>query len=208
MSVKLPAPFFESQIIKPFNKEIGEQNRHSSTTRRRTPRRSSTLTTSIATCKMSDRETRITTIAGAIIDEEDGLPGALAPPPRDHQFFLKLTMRACGGRVKRGVAAPPNGPLPPQPNITFVADSWLTRSYSRSSTRAATVGGDVLPLQRSRLSVRSSCAPVGYALSGCYQPAYRFEDAAGKQTVIDDYKTKQSMLINVTDGKETCQSTA
>jgi len=33
----------------------------------------------------------------------------------------------------------------------------------------------------------------------------RFDDSVARQTVVDDFNVYKSMLINVTDGKETCQ---
>ena len=213
MSVKPPAPFFESQIIKPFNKEIGEQN---SSFIDYTPKDVEAFfdidNASIATCKMSDScdPDNPPSPPGAIIDEAKMVFQALSPHHHAiNQFFPKPTMRELAEvEVKRGVAAPPNGPLPPQPNITFVADFTAHEELlSLINQGGTTVGGDPCclsnaPAPQCQVQLQHQS---GMRYLDVTNQRTRFEDAVGKQTVIDDYKTKQSMLINVTDGKETCQ---
>lgn len=99
---------------------------------------------------------------------------------------------------------------PPPPNVTFGSDySAMVDGLLEIAQGARTaangdpccVGGEPDSPQQCQVQVQHFRGPRYHDVTNQRE---RFEDAVGAQTTVDDYTTHMSMLINVTDGVETC----
>jgi len=213
MSTTPPAPFFVSQVIKPFNRPIGQEN--SSFVDYQPMDTSSHFDIdpdSITQCKLPPNGCQQQSNGAAdIAANAQLLLGALAPHIAAHEtFFPPAMVYEEAQKVAKAAAAPaaPSGPLPPQPDISFVADFTAHEEVlTKIAQGSSVVNGDPCCLSNGgapqcqvQLQHRG-----GVRYMDVTNNRTRFEDAVANQVIVDDYKVRKTMLVNTTNGVDTCQ---
>lgn len=218
MSTKPPSPFFQSQVIKPFNKEIGEENASFIDYQPKDVSEYFDIDPdSISKCQKASKCSNDPPPPSAppaesmAALEEQGrmLLRALSPhhAALDDLLEPKSFLEQAEEHAKAlGAAKPP--PLPPMPNVTFVKDFTAEENMITQIAQGSTfVDGD--PCCMSDSPFPQCQVQLGHQQGTRYidvtNQRARFEDAVSGENVVDDYTALKSMLINVTGGVETCE---
>ena len=205
MSTTPPQPFFSSSDIKPLGEEIGQEN-----------------TSFIGFVPLTAADDyfdidmdSITTCAKSDNCGDDPPPSAPSASGRHLKGirFLKSIHQVAEERVnalpaeKRELLVEKADPPPPEPNISFGTSFTATENNILEINQ----GGKKIPsgdiccdggASQCQLQLQHSAGTRYFDLDS---KRTRFEDTIAKQVQVDYYKVHMSLLVNVTNGVETCQ---
>jgi len=190
-----PAPFASAQVIKPLNKPLGTEN---ASYVGYAPTDVSDYfdidPDSVAKCQKSDK-----------CQDNDALrqlnPNVAA--------LLRHAPTAYDKAKALASSAAARSPSPPAPNVTFATDYTSHEDGVLLIAQGATTGptGDPCcaanaPNPQCQVQLQHYAGQRFFDLTN---QRSRFEDVVGNQVVVDDYSKHMSMVINSTNGVDTCQ---
>ena len=201
MSVTPPAPFGSLSIIEPFGKQIGQEE--TGYLEYAPGDQSSYFDIDPATVMNCPAPQN-----GCNQQQNDAAKDDISHYVSSHKFHAKTALEL----AKKAAAVAPASALradpPPPPDIDFGGDFSSDEESIMLINQGGhpVASGDVCctPSQPGQCQVQLSHAK-GTRYFDLTNQRERFEDVIEGQTTIDFYKLGKSMLINVTDGKETCQ---
>jgi len=222
-SGKTPAPFFSTSMLTPFGSPLGQEN--ASFIGYQAMDVSDYFDIDMhalkGTCPMSDKCNPPPSPPGPSMSHDEQMNHALLESLAPFQalearkrFFPKKTIleeaATQAALLKKGddkemVDAKDD---PKMPNVTFVGDFVAhEKIVSLTNQGGVMINGD--PCCSSDSPFPQCQVQYGHQEGTRYldvtNQRIRFDDSVSNEIIVDDYGAKKSMLINVTNGVETCQ---